>query len=987
MKPVRGLLVPLLCISLMGCSSGEEGDYAALVDPFIGTGGHGHTYPGASMPFGMVQLSPDTRLTGWDGASGYHFSDEIIYGFSHTHLSGTGVSDYADVLLMPTVGPVRLNNGADEAPGYRSRFRHSREMAEPGYYAVELDDYRIDVELTATRRAGFHRYVFPRNENASVILDLVHRDPIIDSGVAITGDREIAGFRRSSSWARDQHVYFVARFSKPFRDFGVEVDGAIHTALRDTTGTRLKAYVSFATSRDEEVLVKVGISAVSIEGARRNLEAEIPHWDFQRTRAEARQAWNAELSRIEVEGGSRAQRTIFYTALYHTLLNPNLYQDVDGRYRGRDLQVHQADGFENHTVFSLWDTYRATHPLFTLIQQQRTVDFINTFLAQYEQDGLLPVWELAANETGTMIGYHAVPVIADAWLKGIRGYDIAKAFDAMVASAEDDQEGLGPYREFGYIPATEEGESVSKTLEYAYDDWCIAQVARDLGKAAEYERYIRRAQYWKNMLDPQTGFMRARINGSWLDPFDPREVNFHYTEANSWQYSFYVPQDVEGLIERLGGNQAFVEKLDALFDEDPNMTGRRQADITGLIGQYAHGNEPSHHMAYLYSYAGRPWKSQQRVRQILDTMYTMMPDGLSGNEDCGQMSAWYVLSALGFYPVCPGRPEYIIGSPIFPRATIHLENGRDFVIRAKNASSRRPYIKWARLNEETYHSSFLSHETIMQGGEIVLRMQGSPNEEWGADEDGAPRSSIDDHPIVSVPYLTSGERTFRDSTVVALTAPAEDASIFYTLEGEGPTIQLERYERPLTIRGTTTLRAVAVREGMPSSHMIEAHFHELPEGVTIRLNNRYSRQYPAGGDMALIDRIRGPENFRTGSWQGYYGVDLDAVVDLGSVGRINELTTGFLQDVGSWIFMPSEVEYAVSADGDSFQVVGTVENDIPEQLRGAVLKDFALRFPASAARFVRVRAKNRGVCPPWHPGAGNPAWIFADEIVIGREGG
>ena len=979
---VAASLLVALAVSSGGCSGGQGESLTSLVDPFIGTGGHGHTYPGATLPFGMIQVSPDTRLEGWDGCSGYHYSDEHVYGFSHTHLSGTGIADYCDILFMPTVDEIRYHNGADGEPGYRSRFRHEREEASPGYYRTFLDDYNIGVELTAARRAAIHRYTFPEAEQANVIIDLAHRDQVIESWITFVGEDEIEGYRRSRSWAQDQRVYFVARFSRPFDRSGVLVDGLRLDGVSQAYGTDLKASVTFDTAEDEVILVKVGISAVDIEGARKNLEAEIPDWDFAGVRAGADRVWESELGRIVVEGGTREQRTVFYTALYHAMLAPNVYQDVDGRYLGRDFEVHLAEGFTNHTVFSLWDTFRAAHPLFALIQQARTVDFINTFLTQYEQGGLPPVWELSANETNTMIGYHAIPVIADAWMKGIRDFDITKAFEAMTAAASTDHEGLAHYRELGYIPGDEESESVSRTLEYSYDDWCIAAIADEIDRPDVYREFTDRAHFYRNVYDPSTGFMRAKLDGHWQPDFDPREVNFHYTEANSWQYSFFAPHDIEGLIDLMDGRVPFVERLDGLFTADSETTGRRQSDITGLVGQYAHGNEPSHHMAYLYSYAGEPWKTQERVRESLDTLYSADPDGLSGNEDCGQMSAWFVLSALGFYPVCPGQPEYVIGTPLFPKATIHLENGNHFTIRAEGAGRNSFYVQSAALNDAPYTQSWLTHDAIMHGGELTFEMGRTPNPEWGTGEGDLPRSPMEDTPFTAVPFLVSGERTFRDSTEIALGVVGDDTAIHFTLDGSEPDSSSPRYAQPFTVSETTTIRMIACGAGGLTSRVSKATVFLLPEDVTINLNTRYSDQYPAGGDTALIDQIRGSDNFRTGTWQGYYGVDLEAVVDLGSVKVLTEVRTGFLQEQRSWIWMPSEVEYATSTDGESWRVAGTVVNDVPERRDGGVVKDFIFDLGGVEARFVRVRATNRGPCPDWHQGAGNRSWMFADEIVI-----
>ncbi|MBM3405642.1 MAG: glycoside hydrolase family 92 protein, partial [Bacteroidetes bacterium] len=651
MKKVLPLLAAI--VFLASCTIKVDKDFTKYVDPFIGTGGHGHTYPGACMPFGMVQLSPDTRLEGWDGCSGYHYSDSVIYGFSHTHLSGTGASDYGDILFMPTTGKVILDNGYKKSydSGYCSMFSHANEQARPGFYHVKLDKYQVDVDLTVTRRAGFHKYTFPKTAEANIIIDLVHRDQVLDASLEMVSDTEVAGFRRSRHWASDQRIYFVARFSRPFKSSGISRNDTLLDGIKTAAGKSVKGFLRFESQGNDPLLVKVGISAVSIEGARKNLEAEIPGWDFEKVIADANVAWNKELGKIQVEGGNREQIRAFYTSLYHAMLAPNLFMDVDGQYLGRDLLPHQADGFDYYTVFSLWDTYRAAHPLYTILDQKRTVDFIQTFIRQYEEGGLLPVWELGANETWCMIGYHAVPVIADAYMKGIRDYDAEKAFEACLNSARKDHLGLASYKKYGYIQGFDEGESVSKTLEYAYDDWTIAQMAQQMGRQAEYEEFIQRAQYYKNVYDPTTGFMRAKMNGTWFTPFDPFEVNFNYTEANSWQYSFYVPQDVSGLIRYMGGDDAFADRLDKLFTASTQTTGLDQADITGLIGQYAHGNEPSHHMAYLYAYAGKAWETQRVTRKIMDSQYSDQHDGLCGNEDCGQMSAWYVLSAMGFYPV------------------------------------------------------------------------------------------------------------------------------------------------------------------------------------------------------------------------------------------------------------------------------------------------------------------------------------------------
>jgi predicted alpha-1,2-mannosidase len=937
------------------------------VDPFIGTGGHGHTYPGPSMPFGMIQPGPDTRLDGWDGVSGYHYSDARIYGFTHTHLSGTGIHDYTDILLMPSAGEVRLNNGADGRPGYSSAFTHDREQARPGYYAVTLQDTGVRAELTTTTRVAMHRYSFPAGKPAHVVLDLAHRDPLLASEITEVGDREVTGLRRSRSWAKDQRVYFVIRFSRPFTPSPGPDPGRTRAFLFEPSGERL--------------LVKVAISAVSVDGARRNMDAELPGWEFDAVSTAADQAWERELSKIRVEGGTREARVTFYTALYHSMLAPNVFMDVDGQYRGRDLEVHTADGFTYYSVFSLWDTFRALHPLLGIIDRDRTRDFVRTFLRQYQQGGRLPVWELAANETDTMIGYHAAPVIADAVAKGIDGFDLELAYQAMKHSADEDRFGLRAYKRDGYIDASEEAEGVSRTLEYAYDDWTVAQVARRIGREDEYRHYLRRSESYKHLFDPATGFMRPRVEGLWLSPFDPAEVNNHYTEANAWQYSFFVPHDIEGLMRLHGGGEAFVRTLDALFSADSRTTGRDQADITGLIGQYAHGNEPSHHMAYLYAYAGEPWKTQAMVRRILETMYSARPEGLSGNEDCGQMSAWYVLSALGFYPVAPGSAQYVIGSPLFERATIRLEHGREFVIRATGVA-QGPYVQRVRLNGADHHGPALDHAVVAAGGELSFELGARPNTQWGAGPDVRPRSAVEAPAVVPLPFVSSGTRLFRGTQRVALRSAGPNATIHYSVDGSEPTRRSSRYAQPLLVDRSLTVRARAY-DAERESPVMRVSFRRLADYPRIRLSAPYAPQYAAAGDDTLIDGLRGNDSFKTGRWQGYRIPALTVDLDLGALRDIGGVSMGFLQDTGSWIFMPRGIEVETSADGRRYVSLGRAANATPERRGGAVVADLEVRSSRTVrARYLRVLVSGHGALPSWHPGAGEMAWFFADEIII-----
>ncbi len=965
----------VLAISLLSCHTNKKGKITDYVNPFIGTGGHGHTYPGASLPFGMVQLSPDTRLDGWDGCGGYHYSDSIIYGFSHTHLSGTGCSDYGDVLIMPTTGEYKWSNKE-----YASAFNHKNEIAKPGYFKVKLDKYNVDAELTTTKRVGFHKYTFHDSNNSNILIDLLHRDKVIESSIKINSPDEIEGYRRSMAWANDQKVFFVAKFSKSIKSYNIAVNDSA-TLLKEAKGANLKAFLTFDIKKDESIMIKVGISAVSIENARKNLETEISDWNFDKVVKDADSIWNNELGKIEVEGGSDDQKTIFYTAMYHAFLNPNLYSDVDGQYRGRDLKTHQSD-FDYYSVFSLWDTYRAAHPLYTLTQQKRTTDFIKTFIKQWEEGGFLPVWELSGNETGCMIGYHAVPVIVDAYMKGLRDFDVEKAYAAMKTSAEQEKLGMKSYKSYGIIFANEEGESVSKLLEYAYDDWCIAQMAKSLNKMDDYKIYIQRAQSYKNLLDPSTGFMRARMQNLWFSPFEPSEVNFNYTEANAWQYSYSVPQDISGFANYLGGKEKLAERLDMLFNAESKTSGREQADITGLIGQYAHGNEPSHHIAYLYNYVGKAFKTQELVHRIQKEMYSNKPDGLCGNEDCGQMSSWLVMSAMGFYSVTPGTDVYAIGTPMFKKISVKLENGKIFTIKAENISKKNFYIKSAKLNGKDYNKSYITHNDIINGGEIIFEMDNKASEKWGIGNENEPMTSINEHLIIPVPFIAKGKATFLKEQKVELGCLEKNTEIYYTLDGSMPTKKSAKYTQAIDIKETTTINAIAVKEGLPDSKLLTATLFLIPEGRSITIKNPYANQYAAGGDLALIDMIRGGENFKTGTWQGYEGVNLEATVKLKESQTIREIRMGFLQDMGAWIFYPSQVEYFVSTDGILFKSVGIVKNEVPLQKPDVMIQDLVKKINGVKAQYVKVVATNIGKCPDWHLGAGGKAWIFADEILI-----
>jgi putative alpha-1,2-mannosidase len=1031
--PQSVIALLLFCSALFA-----QQDYTRWVNPFIGTGGHGHTFPGATMPYGMVQLSPDTRTNNWDGSSGYHYSDDTIYGFSHTHLSGTGIPDYCDILFMPTVGsPQRFaKEGGKSVNGYASKFSHANERAEPGYYSVRLDDDNILAEMTATTRVGLHRYTFPKAGDVNIILDLTWRDKVLDSGFRVIGNNRIEGYRRSSSWAKDQIIYFVAEFSKPVDNVVTnKPPGIPYGSEKSESFDHENRQIAFRlnTTPDSKILLKVALSPVSIEGARKNLAAELPGWDFDKVRADAKAAWNKELSKIEVSGGTDAQMTTFYTALYHTMIQPNIFQDVDGNYLGHDRKIHnisdasdpsfqarsdnpkskiQNPKSDEYTVFSLWDTFRAAHPLYTIIDQKRTVDFINTFIRQYEQDGRLPVWELAGNETDTMIGYHSVSVIADAMAKGIKGFDYEKAYEAAKHSAELDHFGLAAYKKRGYISSEDDQESVSKTLEYAYDDWCIAQMAKVFMdeyrknslreglyevfaddadpkktnfykafylKKENYENYIRRARSFENLFDSETGFMRPKQNGGFLKSFAPNEVNFNFTEGNSWVYSFFVPQDISRLIKLQGGREKFVQKLDELFTTTEKLSGREQPDITGLIGQYAHGNEPSHHIAYLYDYASEPWKTQKLVRKIMDEFYKPEPDGLIGNEDCGQMSAWYILSAGGFYEVTPGAPIYAFGTPLFKEVKYNLENGKTFTIRAPNVSDKNIYVKSVSLNGQPYRNAFISHWDVMNGAVLEFEMSSEPIK---TAFDELPTLTNPDTSFVAVPLIESGGRVFTGQTLVSLKTTNPNAKIVYTTDGSDPRPGSNEYIKPFTIDKTTQIKVAAINAKGEQSQTAEAEFYKKPNDWTVKILSQYSRQYTGGGDEGLVDGIRGSTNFASGEWQGYQGQNFGAVIDLQKETEIHTVGGGFLQSARSWIWMPTHIEFEVSNDGSNFTKVADIKTDIAAEDMEPKTRDYSQEISPAKARYVRVKAYNLGKIPSWHPGAGGDAYVFVDEILI-----
>lgn len=810
-------IIHMACLAalLAACTSQKENP-VDFIDPFIGTGFHGHTYPGATVPFGAVQLSPDTRAGNWDACAGYHYDDSTLTGFSHTHLSGTGCIDLGDLLIRPTTQTVDPSRQPMYAP---AAFRHENEKAEAGYYAVLLHEEGIRAELTATAHTGVHRYTFPKESTPTVIVDLKHsldNEHIYESSLQVVNPHEMTGMRNTRGWSDNQRIYFVIQCSQPFEKATL-ISNQKALEGKEAEGTDLQALLKFKDHTSEPIVMKVGLSIVSVENARENLQAEVEGFDFDAVKQAAYHTWNDAVSAIKVEGGTEEQKTNFYTALYHSMVVPNVVSDVNGQYRRHDQTIGQlSQGTVQYSTFSLWDTFRAWNPMMTLIDTTLVTNMIHSFLHIYDASGELPLWPLSAGETGTMIGYHSASVIADAYMKGIRGFDAEKALEALVVSSEKNQKGADYYISKGFIPSNIKKESISCLLEFAYDDWCIAQLAQALGKQEIYDTYIRRSQQYLNVFDGATRFFRPkRMDGNWETPFNPNEVGRAYTEATAWQYRFFVPHDVNGMVQLFGGKEAFTSALDDIFHTDAQVDGDL-VDITGLIGQYAHGNEPSHHIAYLYNYIGQPWKTQAMTRRLLDEMYAPTPEGIVGNEDCGQMSAWYILSSLGLYAVCPGSNEFTFTTPLFEKATLQLANGKTLTITA-NHPEKNLYIDKVELNGKEIETNFVTYEQLMGGGELHFSLTDQPNRKRGVTADSAPYSFTKEA-VVSIPYVDKDLNLFMDSVTVNLATATAGATVHYTLDGSEPTQQSPIFNAPLVLKNTTQINAKAFKDGFqPSS--------------------------------------------------------------------------------------------------------------------------------------------------------------------------
>ncbi|MEO0312357.1 MAG: hypothetical protein RIQ89_2014 [Bacteroidota bacterium] len=963
----------------LAAATAHAQDFASFVNPMIGTGGHGHTFPGATVPLGMVQLSPDTRNDGsWDGCSGYHYSDSTLLGFSHTHLSGTGCSDYGDVLFLPLTESVSLDSTV------RIPFSHSNEVAAPGYYAVKLQN-GVQGQFTTTTRTGLHQYTFPNKKQSLLLIDLAHRDEVLDAELKMDDNRTITGYRHSKAWANNQQVFFAIRFESPYKVLQYYADGErkiseLQAGAFLVKGKKVKVLLSFDV---HEVSASVALSSVDVQGALKNLSTEVPTFDFEKVKAAARNSWNQKLAAINIEDASTDNLTIFYSALYHCYTQPNTYSDVDGKYRGRDAQIHTADGYTHLTVFSLWDTFRAWHPLMTLIDENLVRDMMRTFLAQYNESGMLPVWELSGCETECMIGYHSVSALADAIMKDIKGFDYNLALEAMKNSALSQHRfGLKHYIEKGYLDVEDEPESVSKTLEYGYDDWCIARVAEKLNKVVDASHFYKRSCAWRNLYDVNTTFIRPRKNGGWLSPFEPTEINNHYTEANGWQYHFFVPHDMSTLVRLTGGVEAFEEKINELLATE-GTTGRDQADVTGLIGQYAHGNEPSHHISYLYNYTRSFHRGQQMIANILSTFYKNEPDGLIGNEDCGQMSAWFVLSSMGMYQVNPGSNYYHIGTPHFKKATIHLSSNKQIVMEQKG-NLKTPFLSEVLFNGKPLSQPKLYHHLLMEGGSLVFNKTNTPTQTF---KDPLVDSiNLAMQLYLPAPIISASEVIFKNQTTISMQAQ-QGSLIHYTTDGSLPTKESQIYTQPFEIEENTTIKAFAILPGAHSSTIATAQYYKmLHADWKINTSSIPNSQYNGGGSEALIDGLYGDVNWRKGYWQGFQNQHFNTVIDLAKIKKIKSVSTHLLQDTRAWIIFPKSMKISFSKDGVNFTEAVSVPQLIAANDYNVQVQQLKMTFDTEA-RFVKIMLENFGALPQWHQGfpyAGQ-AFIFISEAIVETE--
>jgi predicted alpha-1,2-mannosidase len=1004
----RFLLCGMLFVGAGGVAApiaavAQAADLTRYVDPMIGTGGEGHVFPGATLPFGMVQLSPSSDNPGWNWSSGYNYSGTDIQGFAHTHLSGAGLAAFGDILLMPARKPsTYAGTAAVPGSGYRSRFSHANEVAQPGYYRVHLDDANVDAELTATRRAGFHRYTFDGPAKRYVIIDPTHGigDHAYRTGVEIVSDREIRGYKRSLSQSTgDRAVYFIAHFSRPFLRASL-TDHDKPVGGRDREGSAIKVAIQFPRTGPDSVEVAVAISNTSYAGAEANYQAEATGKTFDQVRETAHKIWLDRLSRIAVDDPSVAHKRIFYTALYHASIAPNLISDVTGDYfvEGK-IRHSNIPQFSN---FSTWDTYRALHPLLTIVEPRTEGEIVASMVSRHSQAGLtLPIWEAAGHDNRVMIGYPLVAAIGDAVLKGIPGVDPEKAYAAMRASAFDrsknsnvyDANGMDGYLVYGFVPA-DVGSSVSKTTEQNYEDWVIGRVAARLGKSADAKLFALRSIGYRQLYDPGSGYLVPRLADGRFVPFDAGRwdhLTQHYVSGNIWAYSAYTPQDMIGAIWLHGGRSAYARWLEGIFTDNRPIAGKQHVDISGFIGRYGHGDEPGHEMPYLFNLAGQPWRTQYYVSRILREMYSDRPDGIVNNDDLGQMSAWYVLSSLGFYPVTPGDLTYQIGTPTFPRAKIALPNGKSFVIEAENVSDSNIYIQSAALNGAPLRRSYLTHQEITAGGVLRLVMGPAPNRNWGSSSEDTSLGNFDDKAPVLIPHLAAWApydpqptSQFATDASVKLVSSEARAIIRYTTDGSEPGTRSTVYSRPILLTGDTLLKAIAFAPGLRPSSMFQKQYRrtataDLPSGYPrIQLEQKDIGYGNPDGSM-LIDQVEGTRFYGDGKWTGRQG-DITALIDLGQTRQIRSVSVGYLDDPMNGILPPRGIEIWGGDSPNDLKLIGATKVRTAAKITQET-DHASIALNRGALRYYRIRVTSGGAMPP-RLSAGKTAWLFLDEVLF-----
>lgn len=981
-------------------ASASNNDILDYVDPMIGTDGIGHTFPGATTPFGMIQLSPSNDFKAWNWCSGYHYSDTVLKGFAHTHFSGAGLAGLGDVLLMPTLGSATTQPGTETQPesGYRSRFSHERETAKAGYYAVHLDDYDIDVELTATARVGFHRYTFNRAGQANIVVDPTHHlmEAISETAIEILSDTEIRGYKTSNGESGKRTVYFYATFSKPFASTLITDDGNTVDDAQSKVGSRIASAVSFDVKAQEQINVKVGLSHTSYSGAYENFMAEANDTTFDQAYANAQNQWRDKINTIQVDMLNEEDLRTFATSMYHSFIHPNVISDVNGDFYLPE-QIFNTD-YPQYSNYSTWDTFRTLHPLYTLIEHEKTAEFVNSLASRKTvSDMELPVWEAMGHDNVCMIGHNTVSVMADAILKDVSGIDIEAAYTAMRSAAFDtskhspnyDFNGMEDYIQYHYVPG-EIGASVSKTTEYNYFDWTISQVAKKLGYEEDYGLFKQRSIGYRTLFEADSGYLAPRNSTGELQEQNYQiwdDLISNYVSGNVWGYSNFVPHDVAGLIELHGGKQEYAEFLDKIFADESEIGGSQHVDISGFIGKYGHGDEPSQHIPYFYMFLNQPWKTQSFVRQVLRDFYSDKPDGLINNDDLGQMSAWYIFSSMGFYPVNPGDLRYVIGSPLVKNAAINLANNKQFRVSVDNQSEENKYVKAVFLNGSPFNDYYITHDQIMAGGHLHFVMTSEPMAYWGSDVPVIPepiKASVKYTPKITAAAHINGSTFFSEQTEITLTSLSK-GDIRYTLDGSEPTQQSTLYVGPIQLKDSAEIKVKVFVDGnLPSKTASQVFYRSLLPQLDNKASITLAHQAHKYGDPSgsqLIDGKVGALHFADGNWSGFTPSGLNGVIDFGSTQSITTVSINALVDTQVWIFPPKQLALSVSQDGENWTSIATKEGvSVTQTSKG--IQHYRFDFPTQSVRYLKVDVDNFGPLPRWHAGDGKAAFLFIDEIVF-----